>query len=101
MSRESGSHFVTDYNAMVDDFMETLPLDEAMETAVGGNYRGFGILQRQIVFQNGLNPDGYLVDIGCGSGREVAWLNASGFPAAGFDASEGLLAEARARAVSA
>jgi SAM-dependent methyltransferase len=40
---------------------------------------------------------GATADIGCGSGREVAWLNASGFPAAGFDASEGLLAEARAR----
>jgi SAM-dependent methyltransferase len=36
-------------------------------------------------------------DIGCGSGREVAWLNANGYPAKGFDASQGLLAEARAR----
>jgi SAM-dependent methyltransferase len=40
---------------------------------------------------------GTSADIGCGSGREVAWLNASGFPAKGFDASEGLLAEARSR----
>jgi SAM-dependent methyltransferase len=40
---------------------------------------------------------GATADIGCGSGREVAWLNASGFPAVGFDASEGLLAEARSR----
>ena len=40
---------------------------------------------------------GATADIGCGSGREVAWLNANGFPAAGFDASEGLLAEARKR----
>jgi SAM-dependent methyltransferase len=40
---------------------------------------------------------GTTADIGCGSGREVAWLNASGFPAEGFDASEGLLAEARTR----
>lgn len=40
---------------------------------------------------------GTTADIGCGSGREVAWLNANGFPAVGFDASEGLLAEARAR----
>ena len=40
---------------------------------------------------------GAAADIGCGSGREVAWLNANGFPAVGFDASEGLLAEARAR----
>ena len=36
-------------------------------------------------------------DIGCGSGREVAWLNAHGCPAIGYDASPGLLAEARRR----
>ncbi len=41
--------------------------------------------------------DGLTADIGCGSGREIAWLNANGFPSKGFDASEGLLAEARAR----
>lgn len=41
--------------------------------------------------------DGLTVDIGCGSGREVAWLNANGFPTKGFDASDGLLAEARMR----
>jgi SAM-dependent methyltransferase len=40
---------------------------------------------------------GATADIGCGSGREVAWLNANGFPAVGFDASDGLLAEARRR----
>jgi 2-polyprenyl-3-methyl-5-hydroxy-6-metoxy-1,4-benzoquinol methylase len=40
---------------------------------------------------------GATCDIGCGSGREVAWLNANGFPAEGFDASDGLLAEARLR----
>ena len=37
---------------------------------------------------------GNSADIGCGSGREVAWLNANGFSAIGFDASEGLLKEA-------
>jgi 2-polyprenyl-3-methyl-5-hydroxy-6-metoxy-1,4-benzoquinol methylase len=40
---------------------------------------------------------GNSADIGCGSGREVAWLNANGFAAVGFDASEGLLKEARQR----
>ena len=40
---------------------------------------------------------GATADIGCGSGREVAWLNANGYPAKGFDASDGLLAEARTR----
>jgi len=42
-------------------------------------------------------PGGLTADIGCGSGREVAWLNANGFPTKGYDASEGLLAEARRR----
>jgi SAM-dependent methyltransferase len=40
---------------------------------------------------------GLTADIGCGSGREVAWLAANGFPAIGYDASHGLLAEARRR----
>jgi len=44
-------------------------------------------------FRNG----GATADIGCGSGRDVAWLNANGFPCIGYDASEGLLAEARRR----
>ena len=38
---------------------------------------------------------GTSADIGCGCGREVAWLHANGFSAVGFDASDGLLNEAR------
>ena len=33
---------------------------------------------------------GNSADIGCGCGREVAWLHANGFSAVGFDASEAL-----------
>src|ERR1044072_3871850 len=40
---------------------------------------------------------GNSADIGCGCGREVAWLHANGFAAVGFGASEGLLNEARRR----
>jgi SAM-dependent methyltransferase len=40
---------------------------------------------------------GSTADIGCGSGREVAWLSANSYPATGYDASDGLLAEARGR----
>jgi SAM-dependent methyltransferase len=40
---------------------------------------------------------GLTADIGCGSGRDVAWLNSHGFPAVGYDPSEGLMAQARAR----
>jgi SAM-dependent methyltransferase len=51
----------------------------------------------QEIVQRYFIKNGATADIGCGSGREVAWLNANGFPAAGLDASEGLLAEARRR----
>jgi SAM-dependent methyltransferase len=40
---------------------------------------------------------GLTADIGCGAGREVAWLCSNGFPAVGYDASAGLLAQSRAR----
>jgi SAM-dependent methyltransferase len=42
-------------------------------------------------------PGGATADIGCGSGRDAAWLDRNGYPASGFDASDGLLREARAR----
>jgi SAM-dependent methyltransferase len=51
----------------------------------------------QDIIQRFFIPGGATADIGCGSGREVAWLNANSFAAVGFDASEGLLAEARQR----
>ncbi|SAL60872.1 class I SAM-dependent methyltransferase [Caballeronia humi] len=38
---------------------------------------------------------GPTADIGCGAGRDVAWLATNGFDASGFDASESLLDEAR------
>ena len=40
---------------------------------------------------------GPTADIGCGSGRDTDWLTRNGFPATGYDAAEGLLAEARRR----
>lgn len=40
---------------------------------------------------------GLTADIGCGSGRDTAWLTDNGYPCVGYDASAGLLAEARRR----
>lgn len=40
---------------------------------------------------------GRTADIGCGSGREVAFLAAAGFDAVGYDASDALLEHARLR----
>jgi SAM-dependent methyltransferase len=38
---------------------------------------------------------GATVDVGCGSGRDLAWLRANGYDASGYDVSAGLLREAR------
>jgi SAM-dependent methyltransferase len=40
---------------------------------------------------------GSVADIGCGSGRELAFLAANGFDAVGYDASDALLEQARLR----
>lgn len=50
----------------------------------------YGLLKRHFV-------PGPTADIGCGSGREVAWLATQGFAAFGYDPSFGLLVEARRR----
>ena len=42
------------------------------------------------------HPGQLTADLGCGSGRDVDWLNRHGFPAIGYDASPAMLAEARA-----
>jgi SAM-dependent methyltransferase len=49
----------------------------------------YALLQRYFA------PGGITADIGCGAGRDVAWLNEHGFPAVGYDAADGLLAQAR------
>ena len=40
---------------------------------------------------------GATIDIGCGSGRDAAWLKAKGFDVVGIDASRGLIEEASRR----
>jgi len=42
-------------------------------------------------------PGGRTADIGCGSGREVAFLAANGYDAVGYDAADALLEQARLR----
>lgn len=40
---------------------------------------------------------GLTADVGCGSGRDAAWLTVNGFQTVGFEPSAGLLAEAKRR----
>lgn len=42
---------------------------EAMEQTVGGKFDIIGPIEVGIVQSFGLRPDGYLIDVGCGSGR--------------------------------
>lgn len=43
-----------------------------LELAVGGDFDFLGRLELALLVQEGLRPDGYLVDVGCGSGRLAA-----------------------------
>ena len=45
------------------------PYDEAMKLAAGGEFEAVGILERELLIQCGLNKNGYVIDVGCGSGR--------------------------------
>ncbi len=62
-------HFVEDYEALVKQLVETMPLDEAMSVAVGGDFEVFGDLERRVLSYAGLRDGMSLIDYGCGSGR--------------------------------
>jgi ubiquinone/menaquinone biosynthesis C-methylase UbiE len=47
----------------------------AMALAIGGEFEAFGILEREILIRYGLQPNHYVIDIGCGSGRLAAGLS--------------------------
>lgn len=44
-------------------------VDQAMKLAVGDEFEAIGILERELLIQFGLSKDGYVIDVGCGSGR--------------------------------
>lgn len=61
------------YNQLVEkliiDNQDKLTYDEIMEMSIGGFYDSIGILQRELLIQQGLQKTDYLIDVGCGSGR--------------------------------
>jgi SAM-dependent methyltransferase len=68
--------------------------ESAMSVAVGGEYESFGHLMRQILLDAGLTDSGYLIDVGCGSGRLAHVLTVEKY--LGTDIVPELLAHARA-----
>lgn len=73
-----------------------MPHDEAMELAIGGSFELIGPIEVALLRHYGLPRDGYLIDVGCGSGRLAkplsAWLNGSYL---GIDLVPALVAHAR------
>jgi SAM-dependent methyltransferase len=63
------SRSVKPYATHVKDALSSLAPDQAMEYAIGGNFKPFGILQRNLLMQYGLTPRSSLLDLGCGAGR--------------------------------
>jgi ubiquinone/menaquinone biosynthesis C-methylase UbiE len=62
-------HFVEDYERLVKKLIETMPMDQAMERAVGGTFEPMGIVEKNVLKYAGLRDGMSLVDLGCGSGR--------------------------------
>jgi len=57
------------YNAHVDILKKMHGPDEAMKLAVGEQFDAFGVLERELLIQYGLESTDYVIDVGCGSGR--------------------------------
>ena len=83
-------------NAFVKGVASTMPHDEAMELAIGGHFAVIGPIEAALLRHYGLAPNGYLVDVGCGSGRLAKPLSSylTG-PYLGTDLVPDLLAHAR------
>lgn len=70
-------HFVEDYERLIANLVETLPLEEAMSRAVGGNFEATGVIETDILRYAGLQDSMALIDLGCGSGRLAKPLGTS------------------------
>jgi SAM-dependent methyltransferase len=65
----AGADLKGPYVSHVDNLKTLMPEGAAMEEAVGGDFAYMGAIQSGILRHYGLPSDGYLVDVGCGSGR--------------------------------
>lgn len=53
----------------VDNLQGQMPYDQAMELAIGGGFKEIGPIEAALLRHAGLPQAGYLIDVGCGSGR--------------------------------
>lgn len=57
------------YRDFVQSVKRQYEPDQAMQLAIGAEFDAFGVIERDLLIQYGLQPDDYVIDIGCGSGR--------------------------------
>lgn len=62
-------HFSSDYRRLVQNLIAAHPIDQAMESAVGGSYKEAGENLALLLTRCGLGEGMSVVDLGCGSGR--------------------------------
>lgn len=56
-----------------------------------------GLVELGQSFLRFVGPRGLVLDLGCGAGRDMAWMEAQGIAVVGADLSAGMLAQAQAR----
>ncbi len=62
--------FDSSYRRLVKNLSDTHDdIDTAMHLSVGGEFAAVGLILRDLLISQGLQPDGSVVDVGCGSGR--------------------------------
>lgn len=57
------------YVRFVGNLTDHMPHDEAMELAIGGDFEQTGAIEAGLVRHYGPAEGGYVIDVGCGSGR--------------------------------
>jgi SAM-dependent methyltransferase len=83
------------YVAHVEEMKARLPHEEAMREAIGGDFERVGRVEAALLAHYGLPRDGYLIDVGCGSGRLAKPLSAHLKDYLGVDLVPDLVAHAR------
>ncbi len=64
------------YEGLVEHSKTVYDREDAMRYAIGGQFEAMGIIERELLRFYGLDPDHYLIDVGCGAGRLAKPLSA-------------------------
>ena len=76
---------------------EIISLYDKVASSVAGIYEGQNHIREIQRFVKGISQGGKILDLGCGSGKDVAIFNSLGFETVGVDGSKNMLREATRR----